>query len=135
MIRTGEQYIESIRDDRGVWIDGERVDDVVTHPEFKPIVDVRARVADRALRRPARLPLASQHRSGGPQPVGGALDAEVFQVHVHAVGDATARYALDAFEQARQMNGSRESRHHIAHIDLAHPDDFPRFVVEGEPGY
>ncbi len=46
MIRTGEQYRESIRDDREVWINGERVKDVTRHPMFKPIVDVRARVYD-----------------------------------------------------------------------------------------
>ena len=48
MIRTGEQYRESIRDGREVWIDGERVEDVTTHPAFKPIVDVRARIHDLA---------------------------------------------------------------------------------------
>ncbi len=48
MIRTGEQYRESIRDGREVWIDGERVDDVTTHPAFKPIVDIRARIYDLA---------------------------------------------------------------------------------------
>ena len=31
-----------------MWIDGERVDDVTTHPAFKPIVDVRARIYDMA---------------------------------------------------------------------------------------
>jgi 4-hydroxyphenylacetate 3-monooxygenase len=48
MIRTGEEYRESIRDGREVWIDGERVADVTTHPAFKPIVDVRARIYDLA---------------------------------------------------------------------------------------
>ena len=48
MIRTGAEYRESIRDGREVWIDGERVDDVTTHPAFKPIVDVRARIYDMA---------------------------------------------------------------------------------------
>ena len=48
MIRTGDDYRESIRDGRQVWIDGERVDDVTTHPFFKPIVDVRARIYDLA---------------------------------------------------------------------------------------
>ena len=48
MIRTGDEYRNSIRDGRQVWIDGERVDDVTTHPMFKPIVDVRARVYDLA---------------------------------------------------------------------------------------
>ena len=42
MIRTGEQYRESLRDGRQVWINGEKVKDVTTHPAFKPIVDVRA---------------------------------------------------------------------------------------------
>src|SRR3546814_10311873 len=31
-----------------VWINGERVKDVTTHPSFKPIVDVRARIYDLA---------------------------------------------------------------------------------------
>src|ERR1700761_2152442 len=44
VIRTGDEYRESIRDGRSVWIDGERVDDVPTHPAFRPIVDVRARI-------------------------------------------------------------------------------------------
>ena len=48
MIRTGDQYRESIRDGREVWIDGEKVDDVTTHPAFKPIVDIRARIYDLA---------------------------------------------------------------------------------------
>jgi 4-hydroxyphenylacetate 3-monooxygenase len=48
MIRTGDEYRASIRDGREVYIDGERVDDVTTHPAFKPIVDVRARIYDMA---------------------------------------------------------------------------------------
>ncbi len=48
MIRTGEQYRDSLRDDREVWIDGERVKDITKHPSFKPIVDVRARIYDLA---------------------------------------------------------------------------------------
>lgn len=48
MLRTGRDYRESIRDGREVWIDGERVKDVTTHPAFRPIVDVRARMYDMA---------------------------------------------------------------------------------------
>jgi len=48
MIRTGEEYRESLRDGREVWMNGERVEDVTTHPAFKPIVDVRARIYDMA---------------------------------------------------------------------------------------
>ena len=46
MIRTGDQYRASIRDGREVYINGERVKDVTTHPMFKPVVDIRARVYD-----------------------------------------------------------------------------------------
>ena len=46
MLRTGEQYKEGIRDGREVWIDGERVKDVTSHPAFKPIVDIKARMYD-----------------------------------------------------------------------------------------
>ncbi|GIK96787.1 MAG: 4-hydroxyphenylacetate 3-monooxygenase oxygenase component [Alphaproteobacteria bacterium] len=48
MIRTGQEYRDSLRDGRMVWIDGERVKDVTRHPSFKPIVDVRARIYDMA---------------------------------------------------------------------------------------
>jgi hypothetical protein len=56
-----------------------------------------------------------------------ALDREGFQIHVHAIGDRAIRLALDAFEAARAANGSRDSRHHIAHLELIHPQDWPRF--------
>jgi len=46
MIRSGEEYRAGLRDGREIWIDGERVTDVTTHPAFKPIVDVRARMYD-----------------------------------------------------------------------------------------
>ena len=48
MIRTGAEYLDSIRDDRDVWMDGERVDDVPSHPAFRPIVEARARIYDMA---------------------------------------------------------------------------------------
>ncbi|MBV9167009.1 MAG: 4-hydroxyphenylacetate 3-hydroxylase family protein [Solirubrobacterales bacterium] len=48
MIRTGDEYRDSIRDGREVWIDAERVEDVPAHPAFRPIVDARARVYDLA---------------------------------------------------------------------------------------
>lgn len=57
------------------------------------------------------------------------LDALGFQLHFHAVGDRAVREALDAIEAARAANGSRDARHHIAHIQLIHPDDVPRFAA------
>src|SRR5688500_11356024 len=46
MIRTGKQYLDSIRDGRAVYINGEKVKDVPSHPMFKPLVDIRARIYD-----------------------------------------------------------------------------------------
>ena len=48
VLRTGKDYIESLRDGREVWIDGEQVQDVPTHPAFAPVVNVRARIYDLA---------------------------------------------------------------------------------------
>ncbi|MBM4195504.1 MAG: amidohydrolase [Gammaproteobacteria bacterium] len=55
------------------------------------------------------------------------LDAEGFQVHFHAIGDAAIRQSLDAVAAARAANGDRDHRHHISHLQLIHPDDVPRF--------
>lgn len=46
MIRTGQEYRDSIRDGRRIWVNGERGNDVTTHPQFKPLVDIRARIFD-----------------------------------------------------------------------------------------
>ncbi|HEX5140502.1 MAG TPA: 4-hydroxyphenylacetate 3-hydroxylase N-terminal domain-containing protein, partial [Dehalococcoidia bacterium] len=43
---TGARYIESLRDGREVWVDGQRVDDVTTHPAFKDMVKALADVYD-----------------------------------------------------------------------------------------
>ena len=43
---TGDEYIESLRDGREVWIYGERVDDVTTHPAFRNPVRMVARLYD-----------------------------------------------------------------------------------------
>ena len=48
MIRTSEEYRDSIRDNREVFMNGERVKDVTAHPMFKPLVDIRARMYDMA---------------------------------------------------------------------------------------
>jgi predicted amidohydrolase YtcJ len=60
-----------------------------------------------------------------------ALDAAGFQVHVHAIGDRAVREALDAFEAALASNGNADLRHHIAHLQVIHPDDVGRFAALG----
>jgi predicted amidohydrolase YtcJ len=59
------------------------------------------------------------------------LDALDFQVHFHALGDRAVREALDAVEAARQKNGFRDTRPHLAHLQVVHPDDVPRFRALG----
>jgi predicted amidohydrolase YtcJ len=56
------------------------------------------------------------------------LDAEGFQVHFHAIGDAAIRQSLDAIEEALYENGRLGHRHHISHLQIIHPDDVPRFA-------
>ncbi|MFF0018844.1 amidohydrolase [Streptomyces sp. NPDC005374] len=59
------------------------------------------------------------------------LDAAGFQVHFHALGDRAVREALDAVESARTANGWRDTRHHLAHLQVVHPSDVPRFRALG----
>jgi predicted amidohydrolase YtcJ len=59
------------------------------------------------------------------------LDAAGFQVHLHAIGDRAVRESLDAIEAARVANGANDHRHHIAHLQVMHPDDVPRFAALG----
>src|SRR5438034_10980990 len=43
---TGAEYLESVRDGREIWIYGERVKDVTTHPAFRNSVRMTARLYD-----------------------------------------------------------------------------------------
>ncbi|MFI6542411.1 4-hydroxyphenylacetate 3-hydroxylase family protein [Streptomyces prunicolor] len=45
-ILTGDQYRKSLDDGREVWLSGERVDNVATHPAFRGVVDEFARLLD-----------------------------------------------------------------------------------------
>jgi predicted amidohydrolase YtcJ len=56
------------------------------------------------------------------------LDAEGLQPHFHAIGDQAVRDCLDAMAGARAANGRTDTRPHIAHIQVIHPDDLPRFA-------
>ncbi|QRG67390.1 amidohydrolase [Brevibacillus choshinensis] len=54
-------------------------------------------------------------------------DREGFSIRFHAIGDGAIRLALDAFEEAQAVNGKRDSRHAIEHIEVIHPEDIARF--------
>lgn len=64
------------------------------------------------------------------------LSSEGFQVHFHAIGDRAVRLALDAVEGAAVegedtvpggASVGADLRHHVAHIQVVHPDDVARF--------
>jgi predicted amidohydrolase YtcJ len=60
-----------------------------------------------------------------------AVDALGFSPHIHAIGDAAARMALDAIEYANAENGARDRRATIAHTQLVDDADIERFVQLG----
>lgn len=60
-----------------------------------------------------------------------AADAAGFQAHVHAIGDAGVRLALDAIAETTRRNGPADRRPVLAHIQLIDPADLPRFAGLG----
>ncbi len=52
-----------------------------------------------------------------------------FQAHVHAIGDAGVRLALDAIAETCRRNGPTDRRATIAHVQLVDPADLPRFAA------
>ena len=60
-----------------------------------------------------------------------AFDAAGFQIHIHAIGDAGIRMALDALQAAQSVNGSRDRRSVITHVQVVDPQDRQRFAALG----
>ena len=58
-------------------------------------------------------------------------DAAGLQVMVHAIGDSAIRDLLDLFHDAAEANGPRDRRFRMEHAQHIHPDDIPRFAVQG----
>ena len=58
-------------------------------------------------------------------------DTRGWQVQIHAIGDGAVRAALDAYEQAATINGPRDRRHRIEHIETVDAADIPRFASLG----
>ncbi|MFK7837985.1 MAG: amidohydrolase [Sulfitobacter sp.] len=58
-------------------------------------------------------------------------DAMGLRIAVHAVGDAAVRQTLDGYAHVQAVNGVRDSRHRIEHIETRHPDDIPRIAALG----
>jgi predicted amidohydrolase YtcJ len=59
------------------------------------------------------------------------LDRRGFQTFTHATGDRGIRTALDAIEAAQTVNGSRDRRHQLVHVECVAAQDIPRFSSLG----
>ncbi len=59
------------------------------------------------------------------------VDAAGFQIHIHAIGDAAVRQALDAIEHTIRHNGARDRRPVIAHAQIIDSADLSRFAELG----
>jgi len=91
---------------------------------LEPYLDAAGRATDNAgidFIEPARL----------AREIAPALDAAGFQLHFHAIGDRAVRSGLDAVAAVRRANGPRDRRPHIAHLQVVHPADIPRFAALG----
>jgi predicted amidohydrolase YtcJ len=53
-------------------------------------------------------------------------DKRGLQIAVHSIGDGSTRRVLDAYEAVRAVNGIRDSRHRIEHLELVREEDFAR---------
>lgn len=59
------------------------------------------------------------------------VDKAHFGLHVHTVGDGAVRLTLDTIEAVQSINGSRDARHALAHIEVAAPNDIKRMGALG----
>lgn len=59
------------------------------------------------------------------------VDELGLQIHIHAIGDAAVRQALDAIEYTVDRNGPRDRRPVIAHVQLVDDADLDRFAALG----
>jgi len=59
------------------------------------------------------------------------LDSKEVQVSTHAIGDAAIRLALDAYENAAKVNGPRDRRDKVEHIENVAQADIGRFAQLG----
>src|SRR6188474_2524907 len=86
---TGDEYLESLRDGREIWIYGERVKDVTTHPAFRNTVRMIARLYD-ALHDPKRQAVLTTPTDTG----GGSFTHKFFKASKSAEDLVGARDAI-----------------------------------------
>ena len=128
--RRGPEQVEELRELRGAWpnlragtvkifLDGV-VENFTAHL-LEPYLDRSGTPTENR-----GMPMADPETLPGHVSM---LHREGFQVHFHAIGDGAVRLGLDAVEAAVNAEGRQDLRHHIAHLQLVHPDDIPRFAT------
>lgn len=58
-------------------------------------------------------------------------DKEGFQIFLHAIGDRAIHQALNAYAHVAKVNGPRDRRHRVEHIEVPRMEDIPRFKALG----
>ena len=89
---TGKEFLESLRDGREIWIYGERVKDVTTHPAFRNTARMIARLYD-ALHDPATARRADRPTDTGS----GGFTHRFFRAPHSAEEQVAARDAIAAW--------------------------------------
>ncbi len=58
------------------------------------------------------------------------LDKRGFQVMTHAIGDGAVRTVLDSYQYVEKIDGPRDRRWRVEHIETINPSDVPRFAQQ-----
>ena len=120
---TGAEYLESIRDGREIWIYGERVKDVTTHPAFRNTARMIARFYD-AMHDPARKAVLTTETDTGS----GGFTHRYYKASRTADDLVAARDAIaeggyeDAFNRPTAIQSEQQFRSAIGRDGP--PDDF-----------
>src|SRR5437773_7664670 len=91
---TGEEFLDSLRGGREIWIYGERVPDVTAHPAFRNPARMLARLYD-ALHDPAMQPVLTCPTDTGS----GGFTHKFFRAPTSAAELVEARDAIDAWSR------------------------------------
>ncbi|MFE6848902.1 4-hydroxyphenylacetate 3-hydroxylase family protein [Streptomyces sp. NPDC057686] len=92
--QSGTDYLESLRDNREVWIYGERVEDVTVHPAFRNCARSIARLYD-ALHDPAQFPVLLRPTDTG----NGGMTHPFFKVAYSKDDLRASRDAIEAWQR------------------------------------
>ncbi|MGI9261375.1 MAG: 4-hydroxyphenylacetate 3-hydroxylase N-terminal domain-containing protein, partial [Woeseiaceae bacterium] len=124
-IRTGKQYLDGLRDDRDVWIHGEKVKDVTTHPGLSRGADTLAGFLDRQF--------DEQYKGTVTYEEGGKSYATSYMIP-KSVDDVKKRGA-SAYEWAKWSNGMFGRTPDYKNASVMAFAASAEFLTEGRPEF